>query len=75
MYTRRYRQGEVIRVPIAHGDGNYFADAATLDRLEGEGRVVFRYVDPTGNATAAANPNGAQRNIAGICDASAACSA
>jgi phosphoribosylformylglycinamidine synthase len=70
LFTGRYRQGEVIRVPIAHGDGNYFADEATLDALEGEGRVVFRYVDSSGNATAQANPNGAQRNIAGICDRS-----
>ena len=70
VFTRAYRQGEIINVPVAHGDGNYFADSATLDRLEGEGRVAFRYVDPaTGEATAAANPNGAQRNIAGICDA------
>ena len=60
----------MIRIPIAHGDGNYFADEATLDELEAEGRVVFRYVDKAGNATAAANPNGAQRNIAGICDRS-----
>jgi phosphoribosylformylglycinamidine synthase subunit PurQ / glutaminase len=68
-FTGRYRSGECINLPVAHGDGNYFADAATLDRLEGEGRVVFRYVDPvTGEPTAAANPNGAQRNIAGICD-------
>jgi phosphoribosylformylglycinamidine synthase len=70
LFTSRYRQGEVIRIPIAHGDGNYFADAATLDELEAEGRVVFRYVDSEGNATGDANPNGAQRNIAGICDRS-----
>jgi phosphoribosylformylglycinamidine synthase I len=68
LFTRQYRRGEVIRIPIAHGDGNYFADAATLDALEAEGRVVFRYVDGAGNATPEANPNGAQRNIAGICD-------
>ena len=68
-FTRRYAQGEIIRVPVAHGDGNYFADQATLDVLEGEGRVVFRYVDKSGHATAEANPNGARRNIAGICDA------
>jgi phosphoribosylformylglycinamidine synthase len=68
LFTSRYRQGEVIRIPVAHGDGNYFADAETLDRLEGEGRVVFRYVDEDGNPTPDANPNGAQRNIAGICD-------
>ena len=68
LFTSRYRKGEVVRIPIAHGDGNYFADAATLDQLEGEGRVVFRYVDAGGDATPEANPNGAQRNIAGICD-------
>jgi phosphoribosylformylglycinamidine synthase len=70
MFTSHYRKGEVVRIPIAHGDGNYFADPATLDELEGEGRVVFRYVDKAGNATEGANPNGAQRNIAGICDRS-----
>ena len=68
LFTSHYRQGELIRIPVAHGDGNYFADAATLDELEGEGRVVFRYVDAAGNPTPDANPNGAQRNIAGICD-------
>ena len=70
VFTRRYRQGEIVNLPVAHGDGNYFADPQTLDRLEGDGQVVFRYVDAaTGAATATANPNGAQRNIAGICDA------
>jgi len=65
-FTQNYDQGQVIRVPVAHHDGNYFADADTLDRLEGEGRVAFRYVDAGGDATTAANPNGSQRNIAGI---------
>jgi len=69
MFTSRFKQGEIARIPIAHGDGNYFADKATLDALEAEGRVVFRYVDQAGNATPEANPNGALRNIAGICDA------
>jgi phosphoribosylformylglycinamidine synthase len=69
VFTSAYRTGEIVNIPVAHGDGNYFADDATLDRLEGEGQVVFRYVDPvTGQQTAEANPNGAQRNIAGICD-------
>lgn len=68
-YTSHYRRGEVIRVPVAHGDGNYFADAATLERLEDEGRVVFRYVDSSGAERPEASPNGSQRNIAGICDA------
>jgi phosphoribosylformylglycinamidine synthase len=67
-FTCRYREREVIRIPVAHGDGNYFADPTTLDQLEAEGRVVFRYVDADGEATAQSNPNGAQRNIAGICD-------
>jgi phosphoribosylformylglycinamidine synthase len=68
LFTCRYRKGEVIRIPIAHGDGNYFADKTTLDELEGEDRIVFRYVDRKGSPTPEANPNGAQRNIAGICD-------
>jgi phosphoribosylformylglycinamidine synthase len=67
-FTCRYRPGEVIKLPIAHGEGNYFADAETLNALEMEGRVVLRYVDAAGNMTPAANPNGSQRNIAGICD-------
>jgi phosphoribosylformylglycinamidine synthase I len=66
-YTRQYQRGAVFRAPMAHGDGNYFADGATLDMLEGEGRVVFRYVTPAGEATMAANPNGSARSIAGIC--------
>jgi len=69
-FTGRFAPGEVIRLPVAHGEGNYYADAATLDELEAEGRVVLRYVDAEGNATAEANPNGSQRNIAGICDRS-----
>jgi phosphoribosylformylglycinamidine synthase subunit PurQ / glutaminase len=67
-FTSSYDKDEVIRIPVAHGEGNYFADPATLDALEAEDRVVFRYVDGAGEVTAAANPNGAQRNIAGICD-------
>lgn len=67
-FTNCYRKGEVVRVPIAHAEGNYFADTDTLDRLEGEGRVVFRYSDAEGNVSAETNPNGAQRNIAGITD-------
>jgi phosphoribosylformylglycinamidine synthase len=69
-FTGRFTAGETIRLPVGHGEGNYYADAATLDRLEAEGRVVFRYVDEAGNATVEANPNGSQRNIAGICDKS-----
>ncbi len=65
-FTSKYTKGQVLRIPIAHGEGNYFADPATLDRLEGDGRVAFRYCEASGAVTAAANPNGAQRNIAGI---------
>lgn len=59
---------QVLSVPIAHGEGNYFCDPATLAELEGEGRVIFRYCDATGNITDAANPNGSLNNIAGICN-------
>ena len=65
-FTRGYARNQVLRIPVAHHDGNYFADEDTLDRLEGEGRVAFRYCDADGAATPAANPNGSQRNIAGI---------
>ena len=65
-FTRHYQRGAVFRAPMAHGDGNYFADEATLDRLEGEGLVALRYVTPTGEATEGANRNGSARNIAGI---------
>ncbi len=66
IFTRDAQRGALLTMPIAHGDGRYAADAATLDRLEGEGRVVFRYVDAAGHPTAAANPNGSLRNIAGV---------
>lgn len=68
IFTSRFAKGEVMRAIAAHAEGNYFADAETLDRLEGEGRVVFRYADRHGNVSPETNPNGAQRNIAGICD-------
>lgn len=66
LFTNRYRAGEVIKVPVAHHDGNYFADPATLDRIEDEGRVAFRYCAPDGAINAAANPNGSARSIAGV---------
>jgi len=66
LFTNGYAAGQVIRVPVAHHDGNYFADPETLDRLEAKGLVAFRYVTPEGEATAEANHNGAARNIAGI---------
>lgn len=67
-FTNCYRENEVARIPIAHHDGNYFADRETLDRLEGENLVAFRYCNRDGEATEHANPNGSQRNIAGITD-------
>ena len=66
VFTRAATNGSRLTMPIAHGDGRYTADDATLDRLEGEGRVVFRYVDAGGNASPAANPNGSMRSIAGV---------
>lgn len=57
---------EVLKIPIAHGDGNYFADEKTLDALEKNGQIIFRYCDEEGNINTGANPNGAVRNIAGI---------
>jgi phosphoribosylformylglycinamidine synthase len=66
MFTNRYREGQILTIPIAHGEGRYTADEAVLDRLEGDGRVVFRYVDPSGEGSPGANPNGSMRNIAGI---------
>ncbi|MDA7948846.1 MAG: phosphoribosylformylglycinamidine synthase subunit PurQ, partial [Hyphomicrobiaceae bacterium] len=68
-FTRGYDEGQVIRIPIAHHDGNYYADSETLDRLEGENLVAFRYCEPSGELTGDANPNGSQRNIAGIYNA------
>jgi phosphoribosylformylglycinamidine synthase I len=65
-FTGRYEKGEVIKFAIAHKDGSYFADDETLNRLEGEGRVAFRYCDPQGQIGAEANPNGSRNNIAGI---------
>jgi len=66
LYTRRYAKGEVVTFPIAHKDGSYFADDETLQRLEGEGRIAFRYCDMQGRITPEANPNGSRNNIAGI---------
>ena len=65
-YTRRYVKGEVVKFAIAHKDGSYFADDATLARIEGEGRIAFRYCDEHGKPSDGANPNGSRNNIAGI---------
>jgi phosphoribosylformylglycinamidine synthase I len=66
VFTNRYQLGQTFRAVMAHGDGNYFADEATLDRLEGENRVAFRYATKAGDVTADANLNGSVRSIAGI---------
>jgi phosphoribosylformylglycinamidine synthase I len=66
IFTSHYAHGQVLQIPIAHGEGRYTADDETLDRLEGEGQVVFRYVTASGTRSAEANPNGSMRDIAGI---------
>jgi phosphoribosylformylglycinamidine synthase subunit PurQ / glutaminase len=66
LFTSRYERGQSIVLPIAHGDGRYSADDETLDRLEGEGRVVFRYAPSALEAEETYNPNGSMRDIAGI---------
>ncbi len=65
-FTRLCQPGQVLQVPVSHGEGNYFAEPATLQELEARGQVLFRYCEPTGDVTAKANPNGAANNIAGI---------
>jgi phosphoribosylformylglycinamidine synthase I len=66
-FTRLCRAGQILNIPIAHGEGNYFATPDVLRTLEEERRIVFRYATPDGEVTDAANPNGSARNIAGIC--------
>jgi phosphoribosylformylglycinamidine synthase len=65
-FTRGYNAGQVIRVPVAHGEGNYEADDETIKRIEGEGRVLYRYSSPTGEVGDAWNINGASHSIAGL---------
>ncbi|MXW83417.1 MAG: phosphoribosylformylglycinamidine synthase subunit PurQ [Rhodothermaceae bacterium] len=65
-YTRNAELGQVLRIPIAHGEGNYYAEASELVELERNGQVVFRYTTPAGEVTPDSNPNGSANNIAGI---------
>jgi phosphoribosylformylglycinamidine synthase len=65
-FTDGLIQGQVLRMPIGHMEGNYFCDAATLDTLRRDDRIAFRYATPSGEITAKANPNGSLENIAGI---------
>ncbi|MGC8579193.1 MAG: phosphoribosylformylglycinamidine synthase subunit PurQ [bacterium] len=68
-FTSLYKKGEVIRIPIAHAEGNYYGNSQTIDQIERKKQVVFRYVDEHGNPTEYSNPNGSINNIAGICNA------
>ena len=65
-FTNACSEGQVLRIPVSHGEGRYYADDATLQELESSGRVLFRYCTPEGEPTAASNPNGSLNNIAGI---------
>ena len=67
-FTNRFRQGQVVRMPIAHNEGNYTADAPTLTALQARGQVLFRYCDADGRLTDDANPNGSMEAIAGVCN-------
>ncbi|MBW4694132.1 MAG: phosphoribosylformylglycinamidine synthase subunit PurQ [Lyngbya sp. HA4199-MV5] len=67
-WTQNYQKGAVITLPIAHGEGNYYADAATVADLEANGQIVFRYVTDAGDVDDVSNPNGSLNNIAGICN-------
>ena len=68
-FTQGIPQDKILRVPIAHGEGCYFADEETLAKLNASGQVLWRYVDAQGQATETANPNGSLENIAGVCNA------
>jgi phosphoribosylformylglycinamidine synthase len=65
-FTNAAAVGDVVEMPVSHGEGNYYVDDATLARLKAEDRIVFRYCDPHGNATPESNPNGSLENIAGV---------
>ncbi len=67
-FTSTYQPGQVLSIPISHGEGDYFCDEATLAELENERRIIFRYTNEQGEVTDAANPNGSLHNIAGICN-------
>ena len=67
-FTRETKKGQILRIPIKHGEGCYFADAATLEQLRKNRQILLRYSDAKGKLTAAANPNGSLDNIAGVCN-------
>ena len=66
LFTGRCHPSQLLRIPVSHGEGNYFAEPQALDRLEASGQVLFRYCEASGEITEQANPNGSARNIAGI---------
>ena len=67
-FTSRANRGQVLQLPIAHGEGNYYADPETIEQLESTGRIVLRYCDSLGQVTAEANPNGSLHSVAGVCN-------
>ncbi len=67
-FTSQVPEGKIMRIPIAHGDGNYFCDTEAMETLEANDQILFQYVDAEGDVTDHANPNGSQANIAGICN-------
>lgn len=69
-FTAACRKGQILRIPIAHGEGNYYAEPETIERLERNRQVIFRYTTASGELTDAANPNGSVNNIAGLCNES-----
>ncbi len=66
LFTNRYQAGQVIKVPVAHAEGNYFADPDTMKKLEDRGQIAFRYCAPDGTVDGRGNPNGSSSNIAGV---------
>ena len=66
IFTEKYQKGQNLSIPVAHNDGNYFAEKIVLDQLEEENRIAFRYVDSKGEVNSTGNPNGSARSIAGI---------
>ncbi|NLZ38537.1 MAG: phosphoribosylformylglycinamidine synthase subunit PurQ [Firmicutes bacterium] len=67
-FTVAIEHGRLLKIPIAHGEGNYYVDEDTLQRLKAKGQIIFRYADEQGEITAAANPDGSVFNIAGVCN-------
>lgn len=68
LFTSQYSKNQIVRLPIAHGEGNYYADPDTIEQLKKNDQILLRYVDAKGNPTDEANPNGSVENIAGICN-------